>query len=483
MPEVSAIVLLRADLTSLATLQAELQDPKYKEYRLYFTSPLADTDLELLAEADIKRVVTTIEEVYVDVFPIDRHVFSCEAMGAFQDPTGLSGPFLRRTVHGLTSLLKGLKLSPQIRYQANSPQCVSLADAMFRETSAEDPDTVLLLLDRRDDLVTPCLLPWTYQALIHDVVGIENGRLDPHSLATPKLPRELRLKPFSPFHDAFLRQSRFAPWPDVLKMQTSLSKKYQQQKAMQEGVKQGSLADMKSFLLNFDAYEGIRDAAELHLGLLTSLGQGFFDRRSAAGVVDMLEEQTQTILDRRRKASMKQVDALLTERGLQVSDKLRLAMLHAIKHNDTAEAEQLASSLRQAGASGLQCQAVTMACTASQSGQPGVTGECFKQIASMTYQPQAEAELELYVFQHTPLLASRLKQLEKGSLSTKTFPWRTSGGSSSPKRMIAFVIGGVTYEESKLVHSFNTTTSIQALLGGTHVHNLASLCEELKYVR
>eukprot|EP00730_Choanoeca_flexa_P002441 TRINITY_DN11053_c1_g1_i3.p3 TRINITY_DN11053_c1_g1~~TRINITY_DN11053_c1_g1_i3.p3 ORF type:complete len:132 (+),score=34.91 TRINITY_DN11053_c1_g1_i3:1192-1587(+) len=88
-------------------------------------------------------------------------------------------------------------------------------------------------------------------------------------------------------------------------------------------------------------------------------------------------------------------------------------MLHAIKHNDTAEAEQLASSLRQAGASGLQCQAVTMACTASQSGQPGVTGECFKQIASMTYQPQAEAELELYVFQHTPLLASRLKQLEK----------------------------------------------------------------------
>ena len=46
--------------TSLATLQAELEDPKYKEYRLYFTSPLAATDLELLAEADGKRVVTCV---------------------------------------------------------------------------------------------------------------------------------------------------------------------------------------------------------------------------------------------------------------------------------------------------------------------------------------------------------------------------------------------------------------------------------------
>jgi len=44
-------------------------------------------------------------------------------------------------------------------YQANSPQCASLADELFREQRTQDSDVVLLILDRRDDLVTPTLQP------------------------------------------------------------------------------------------------------------------------------------------------------------------------------------------------------------------------------------------------------------------------------------------------------------------------------------
>ena len=44
----------------------------------------------------------------------------------------------------------------------------------FRRTDAAP---VLLILDRRNDPVTPLLSQWTYQAMVHEVIGINNGRV------------------------------------------------------------------------------------------------------------------------------------------------------------------------------------------------------------------------------------------------------------------------------------------------------------------
>ena len=40
-----------------------------------------------------------------------------------------------------------------------------------------DTSPVLLLLDRRDDPVTPLLHQWTYQAMVHEPMGIQNNRV------------------------------------------------------------------------------------------------------------------------------------------------------------------------------------------------------------------------------------------------------------------------------------------------------------------
>ncbi|KAI0252348.1 Sec1-like protein, partial [Lactifluus subvellereus] len=37
---------------------------------------------------------------------------------------------------------------------------------------------LLLILDRRNDPVTPMLSQWTYQATVHEPLGIRNGRVD-----------------------------------------------------------------------------------------------------------------------------------------------------------------------------------------------------------------------------------------------------------------------------------------------------------------
>lgn len=83
-------------------------------------------------------------------------------------------------------MLLSLKKKPLIRYDKNSTLCRKLATevryAMTQEEQLFDfrrPDTppILLLVDRRSDPVTPLLTQWTYQAMVHELLGIENGRV------------------------------------------------------------------------------------------------------------------------------------------------------------------------------------------------------------------------------------------------------------------------------------------------------------------
>ena len=40
-----------------------------------------------------------------------------------------------------------------------------------------DTPPLLLIVDRRDDPITPLLMQWTYQAMIHEILTIHNGRV------------------------------------------------------------------------------------------------------------------------------------------------------------------------------------------------------------------------------------------------------------------------------------------------------------------
>jgi len=63
------------------------------------------------------------------------------------------------------------KLATEVRYQMTQED--QLFD--FRKT---DTAPILLIVDRRDDPVTPLLTQWTYQAMVHELLGIKNGRVN-----------------------------------------------------------------------------------------------------------------------------------------------------------------------------------------------------------------------------------------------------------------------------------------------------------------
>ena len=94
---------------------------------------------------------------------------------------------LTRSTEAVIALLLSLKKRPLIRYEKNSLLAKKLATETRYQITQEDQlfdfrktDTppILLIVDRRDDPVTPLLTQWTYQAMVHEMMGIHNGRID-----------------------------------------------------------------------------------------------------------------------------------------------------------------------------------------------------------------------------------------------------------------------------------------------------------------
>lgn len=109
---------------------------------------------------------------------------------------------LLRSTEAVLAMLLSLKKKPLIRYARSSLLAKKLATEVRYRMTQEDqlfdfrkPDTppILLIVDRRDDPVTPLLTQWTYQAMVHELLGIKNGRVDLSELPETRQEMKVRL--------------------------------------------------------------------------------------------------------------------------------------------------------------------------------------------------------------------------------------------------------------------------------------------------
>lgn len=85
--------------------------------------------------------------------------------------------------------------------------------------------------------------------------------------------------------------------------------------------------------------------------------------------------------------------------------------------------------------------------------------------------------------QHTTVLENTLQSLMKGRLREQQYPFVEGGGSTrdKPQDIIAFIIGGATYEEAKSVASINAVSpGVRVVLGGTSIHNAGSFLDDVE---
>eukprot|EP01116_Phalansterium_solitarium_P000020 TRINITY_DN10010_c0_g1_i1.p1 TRINITY_DN10010_c0_g1~~TRINITY_DN10010_c0_g1_i1.p1 ORF type:complete len:557 (-),score=183.72 TRINITY_DN10010_c0_g1_i1:46-1716(-) len=490
MAHLKCIAFLRPTLENQKLLEQELRNPKYGEYHLFFANTVRNDYIERLAEADEHEVAQQLQEYFGDYFAINTDLFSLnlpQLVSLHQQDWRAK---VDRTVDGLASILLSLKKQPSIRYVQKSEighkVCTELSKRIQTEPGLfdfrkQDTPPLLLIMDRREDPVTPLLTQWTFQAMVHELIGITNGRVDLSFVKDIK--PDMKEIVLNPDQDQFYKQHMFANFGDLGAAVKALVDEFQVKAKSNEAI--NSLEAIKKFVENFPAFKQQSGNVTKHVTLMTELSH-LIDSRHLLRVSE-LEQSLANTND--RAMHLRNVKDCLAEPDILPDDKVRLALLYVLRYEDQVQdAEDLKHLLQTAN---VEREKIYMIDTIKEmAGQRQRTADLFgtksvlgiKQIGAI-FRPLKGVE-NIYT-EHKPQLKEIIDQLLANKLPENYYPFFSGSRTRDrPQDIIIFFVGGVTYEEALIVHEFNSqNVGSRIILGGTHVHNSKSFLQDLEMFR
>mmetsp|Transcript_18589 Transcript_18589/g.56139 ORF Transcript_18589/g.56139 Transcript_18589/m.56139 type:complete len:583 (+) Transcript_18589:324-2072(+) len=508
-----AVCFLRPTRENIARIRRELRDPRYAQYHLFFTNRLDDIRMQDLAEMDVSEAVLSVQEFFGDFITLDGHHFSvpvgrpaCLLQPVNWDVASCSEAVDRMT-EGLAALALSLRRRFTIRYQRGSEVCQKLGESLEYLTGQEDrglfdfgrragePAPLMLLLDRRDDPVTPLLLQWTFQAMVAELLGMELNRVDLSD--APEVKQEFKEIVLSARQDDFFRKNMYANFGEVGIAVKELVGEYQ--KATNSSKKMQTIEDMQNFVDSFGEFSAAQRSAGKHVTLMSELSAAV-DRRS---LMDVSSVEQELVCGSGTAANMQQafedVSRLLANSSLTDDDRVRLVMLFALRYERDGR-EEINRLIKSCQDFGMDLRDFGVVRTLLlRAGADQRVGDLFsdKTVSSRLkgMAMKTVKGVENVYTQHTPLLTTTLESVARGRLPHIDFP-RLGGGDTSPtaakppRLVVVFIVGGSTYEEARAVAEANAagekghgwSAGMRIILGGTGVATSKTFVQQLREV-
>jgi vacuolar protein sorting-associated protein 45 len=500
MTHLKAAVFIEPTEDNYDLLVRELQNPKFKEYHIFFSN-IAPTDMiARLARLDENEVILQIQEYYGDYMAINEDLFSLGIENAISLSSSLrtleSGKCFDRNINGLLSVLLSLKKIPsQIRYSSSSDLARRLATDVLGNIDKGEPfdfvkqeDTMLLILDRRDDPITPLLTQWTYQAMVHELLGLNYNRVV--LKGAPHVSKDFEEIVLSCTQDEFFSKHRYANFGDLGVAVKSLLEEYQKVSKKNENI--NSIEDMQNFLERFPDFRSKSINVSKHVAVIGELSR----LTDVCSLLDISELEQEIACSNDHNGHKTDLLKRIRSPKVNVADKIRLSILYIIKYESYNDMNEIKTALSEHN---VPSQKIALLDSVIQyCGESKRSTGLFSQggmLANLkkTFQTTINGTQNVYT-QHQPVLFYILQSIMKGNLKDSQFPPLVTGGGSSTfsntggsgsgknqfKEIIIFMIGGTTFEEAYRIAEFNASNSgTRVLLGGSTIQNSTSFLKEI----
>jgi len=500
MRHMSAVCLLRPTNKNFLKLSQELKSPKYNEYHIFFTNVVPHMRLETLACCDEFEVVQQVQEFFADVFAVNHDLFSLNLPSTVRLTedhsrwTSYEESVCERIIEGLLATCLTLRMMPAIRFTSSSEltkhiayrlqtritEEQSLFETIEREKQGQ-ATPVLLLLDRRNDPVTPLLNQWTYQAMLHELLGMENNRVDMSK--APGIRTELETIVMSANQDQFLDDNLLSNFGDL----GVNIKKYveQYQKQTKNTARIESIEEMQQFVDEYPEFRRMSGNVSKHVAVVHELSRLI----ELNGLLEASQLEQELACSENRQEHFRSLGDMLRGNTITNMERLRLALLYALRYEHDPSVGQLKEMLRSKGIGedqiGLLDQIVQYA------GSHVRGSDLFGKQASFVERAKQAAlssfkGVENVYTQHKTHAAGVVDSLMKGKLKETSYPYVEGCRYASPvrdqvPRAVVFVVGGTTFEEARDVAELNKAFDggRSIVLGGTTIHNSRSFLTDV----
>jgi len=331
----------------------------------------------------------------------------------------------------------------------------------------EDGSMELLVLDRRDDPLSPLVYNWSYSALVDELINIENN-----SIQIPKIfqaPVLFSRESGDSFFDEFWDKNFGETSEGLSRKLKEASRKRKMQ------ARKTNIEDMQELMLKMPEMQKYTDELKKHSDIFDEITRIINENN-----LYEVSELQQNITTENEKGE--QLDAILdfiVKDNVQEMDKIKLCVLFAIKYSkDTDKVNGLMSSMRKRG---LLTDYITKALSYSKrensnSGSIFGKGSQFFKNATSSILNKLTKDSPNYYERHVPKCVEYVKDLLKGNLPSSSFPeinlrFFNDNKSGKMKRIVVFIIGGATFQEGRELHKFSIESKSDLLLGSNFVLN------------
>lgn len=502
----------------------------YAAVHLFFTSKLPDSEFQKISSAAVASKIKTFRELNLEFIAYESQAFHLDmpnSMVVFYSGDKSAPAVQVKAVDKLVTLCATLNEYPIIRYSQAGALPVQFAralqtrlDTLARTAEGWSPNedrATLLIVDRGVDPLAPLLHEFTYQAMVYDLLEIENDIYKYNYTSNSGAQKK----------DVILGEADVL-WPSLRHMHIADAintvidnfndfLKSNKATKLTNGKQIESLKDMGEAMRAMPQYTEMLSKYSLHIHMANAAMEVFNKRRLET--IAHLEQDMATGEDAEGKAVKNVITSLppiLSDPEVSKEEKLRLLMIYVIsqgglKDQDRKRLMDLAkiSVPEQKAIANLYHLGVAINKT--------VTKKAKKETKKKKKRGDVSYELSRYV----PTVKEILVQLAEDSLSGADFPFIrddpgvSSGSRSSASvpapvkqslkggatkhrwaadkgkkkeenkpqfvgpRIILFVLGGMTYSEMRSAYEVTAQSQRQVLIGSSHIITPHKFLEDL----
>jgi len=495
----NGIFFIRPTQQNLEYLKNILKSSNFKEINLFFTNQLTDDYLKKLAENDINTQVKNVQEIYLDYYIINSNIFhlnieSCICnldMTPMEKWNQYDTQMYERIYQGLISACLSNRMKPLIKSVKGSFLCQKLGKKLaaffednyefIRKECGQHYNGILLLYDRKEDPISPLINQWTYQAQLHEILGIKNNVIELKKGNDNAKPEKFVISDVEAI-DKFYSKYKLADYGTVATAVQQEADKLKNENDLLN--KESSIEELRKIIDQLPEKKKESMAITKHYKLFYSISEYVTKHK----LMELSKLEQDISVNDNRKEQFNQIVQIISDPKVQHLDKCKLYLLYMLKYENDSSVNNLKNKMIE---NDLGDWVKYGDALIKYAGRQRRNLDCFqdKDIFSKGKKFIMNAfgqGNENAFMQHISYLNGIVERMLKGkSKDNETININNNSGMNEPKvnNLIIFVFGGITFEETRDLTLLGNQLGVNIICGGTNVVNSKSFLAEMSMIK